>query len=494
MTQVSSPSSSLEGIEEYIQRVVQEWRVPGVGIGVLKDGELILAQGFGKRNIAAGLEVTPQTLFAIGSCSKAFTAAAAAILVDEGKLDWDTPVREYYPAFKLADPVATERTTMRDMLCHRTGLARYDMAWHNAPTSRKAMVESLQYCEANRDFRSVWQYQNMIYAAAGYLIEVISGQTWEEFVQQRILEPLGMSSTNFSAFASQQTADFALPYQEIRGEIEQTAFYERFEGTGPAGAINSNVFDMARWLSCFLNKGKYDNDKQLVSEAQFSQLIKPHMIIPDHPMLPRHPEEFYETYALGWQVSSYRGHIVVSHSGGVDGFTCLVSFLPDDGIGTIVLTNQYSMTSQALRVLTYTLFDRTLGLSALPWNERARQDSDKVKEVLAKSKEKSGAEGAAEVPLTHALSAYTGDYVHPGFGTFSLVQEGEGLKGIFNEKEFAFKHLYYNIFQVSLDLFDFHCKAAFSINLKGEIESFSIGLEPEAQPLVFTRPAAQPDS
>ena len=230
MTQVSSSSPSLEGIEEYVQRVVQEWKVPGVGIGVIKDGEMILAQGVGKRNVAADLEATPQTLFAIGSCSKAFTAAAAAILVDDGKLDWDTPVREYYPAFKLADPVATERTTVRDMLCHRTGLARYDMAWHNSPVSRKAIVESLQFCEANRDFRSVWQYQNMIYAAVGYLIEVISGQTWEEFVQQRILVPLGMSSTNFSVLESQRATDFALPYQEIRGEIGPTAFYERFEG------------------------------------------------------------------------------------------------------------------------------------------------------------------------------------------------------------------------------------------------------------------------
>lgn len=491
MAQELAPSPSLEGIEAYIQRVVQEWRVPGVGIGVIQDGELVFAQGFGKRNIASDLGVTPHTLFAIGSCSKAFTAAAAAILVDEGKLAWDTPVREYYPAFKLADPVATERTTMRDMLCHRTGLARYDMAWHNSPASRKAIVESLQYCEANRDFRSVWQYQNLIYATAGYLIEVISGQTWEEFVQQRILEPLGMSSTNFSVLASQQTPDFALPYQEIGGEIVPTAFFERFEGVGPAGSINSNVLDIAQWIRCFLNKGKYGADRRLVSEAQFSQLIQPHMVVPGHPMLPKYPEEFYDTYALGWLVSSYRGHTVVSHTGGIDGFTCQISFLPDDGIGTIVLTNQYAQTSQALRVLTLTLFDRTLGLSALPWDERARQDADKIKEVLAKGKEESGAEGAAEAPLTHALSAYTGEYVHPGFGTFSIVQEGERLKGLFNEKEFALKHLYYNIFQASQELFDFHCKVAFSINLKGEIESLSIGLEPEAKPLVFTRPASR---
>ena len=494
MTQLSSSSPALEGIEAYIQSVVQEWRVPGVGIGVIKDGELLLAQGFGKRNVAANLEATSRTLFAIGSCSKAFTAAAAAILVDEGRLDWDTPVRAYYPAFKLADPVATERTTIRDMLCHRTGLARYDMAWHNSLASRKAIVESLQYCEATRDFRSVWQYQNMIYATVGYLIEVISGQTWEEFVRQRILEPLGMSSTNFSAAVSQQSADFALPYQEIEGEIKQTAFYERFAGTGPAGSINSNILDMAQWLRFFLNKGKDGAGKQLVSEAQFSQLIQPHMVIPDHPMLPRHPEESYGTYALGWQVSSYRGHTVVSHTGGVDGFTCQVCFLPDDGVGTIVLTNQYSMTSQAIQALTLTLFDRTLGLSALPWDERARQDSSKIKELIEKQKTESGAEGAAEVPLTHELDAYTGEYVHPGFGTFSIVREGEGLKGVFNAKEFVLKHLYYNIFQASLALFNFHCKVAFSINLQGEIESFSIGLEPEATPLVFTRPVAQQDA
>lgn len=487
MTQISHASSSLEGLEDYIETIAQEWQVPGLGLAIIKDGEIVQAQGLGKRNVEKNLPATSQTLFAIGSCSKAFTAAALAILVDEGKLDWDTPVRHYFPAFKLADPVATERTTVRDMLCHRTGLARYDMAWHNSLFSRKEIVESLQYCEANHDFRSIWQYQNMIYATAGYLIEVITGQTWEQFVRLRILEPLGMSSTNFSVHDSPQSANFALPYQEIQGKVQPTAFFDRFAGMGPAGSLNSNALDMAQWLLCFLNKGQYGEGKQLLSEAQFNQLIKPHMVVPSHPMLPRQPEEFYNTYALGWLVSSYRGHTIVSHTGGIDGFTCQVCFLPEDGIGTVVLTNQYSLTSQALKVITYTICDRLLGLSALPWNERACEDANKIKEILEKSKQQSSAEGAVETPLTHTLSAYTGDFVHPGFGTFSIVEDGDGLKGLFNDKEYAFKHLYYNIFQVSLDLFNFHCKASFSMDIQGKIDSVSLPLEEEAKPLIFTR-------
>jgi CubicO group peptidase (beta-lactamase class C family) len=235
---------------------MQATRVPGLALGVILGDEVILAKGFGKRDIASGLEVTPRTLFAIGSSSKAFTAKGLAMLDDEGKLEWDKPVKHYIPSLQLYDYVATERLTPRDLLIHNSGLPRYDILWYNnANLSRKDVFERLQYLEPTRDFRTTWQYQNLMYATAGYLIEIISGQTWEEFIRQRILEPLGMSDTNFSVHDSQQTPDFALPYKETKQQIERIDFYDRMQAVGPAGAINSHIMDMAKWTSCLINEG-----------------------------------------------------------------------------------------------------------------------------------------------------------------------------------------------------------------------------------------------
>ncbi|GHO51808.1 serine hydrolase domain-containing protein [Ktedonobacter robiniae] len=278
-TSASVTDTALQGLPEVIEAIRDEWNVPGLATAVVKDGQVILSQGFGKRSIVGNLDATDQTLFAIGSSSKAFTAMAIAMLVDEGLVNWDTPIKHYLPTFKLYDPIATEQTTVIDLLAHRTGLPRYDLGWYNASLSRKDLFERLQYLEPNKKFREVWQYQNLMYMTAGYLIEALTGQTWEEFVQQRIFTPLGMTTSNFTPKDSQQTSDFALPYREVKEEVQQMEFYDRFQAVGPAGSINSSVQEMCKWLQCLLNKGKY-GETSLVSEAQFAQLIAPHMVIP----------------------------------------------------------------------------------------------------------------------------------------------------------------------------------------------------------------------
>ncbi|HEV2582450.1 MAG TPA: serine hydrolase domain-containing protein, partial [Ktedonobacteraceae bacterium] len=222
-------SKYFKGFDAFVLSVMQDAGVPGLGLAVVKDTEVILEQGFGKRNVAENLDVTPQTLFAIGSATKAFTAMALAILVKEGKLDWNVPVRHYLPTFRLHDPVASERLTSRDLLIHNSGLPGYNAVWYNSTISRKELVNRLRHFEPTYDLRTTWQYQNMMYMTAGYLVEMITGQTWEAFVQQRILEPLGMNSTNFSVHDSQQTPDFALPYKEIKDEVQAVKFYDRVQ-------------------------------------------------------------------------------------------------------------------------------------------------------------------------------------------------------------------------------------------------------------------------
>ena len=490
--QQSIAQQQLADLEEFVPSVMQATKVPGLALGVIKGDEVILAKGFGKRDIAGDLEVTPHTLFAIGSSSKAFTAMGLAMLVDEGKLEWDKPVKHYIPSLKLYDHVATERLTPRDLLIHNSGLPRYDILWYNnANLSRKDVVERLQYLEPTHDFRTTWQYQNLMYATAGYLTEIISGQTWEEFIRQRILEPLGMSDTNFSVHASQQTPDFALPYKETKEQIERIDFYDRMQAVGPAGAINSHIMDMAKWASCLINKGKYGSgEKRLLSEAQFNQYVTPQIITPDLPTLfTKYEELFSWTYAFGWFVSSYRGHTMIQHGGNIDGFSALVTFLPDDQIGIVTLTNLDS--NFATEIVTFSLCDRLFGLSEVPWLDRYQKKLAELKEQAEKSKQETAASRVPDAPLTHPLSDYAGEFEHPAYGTFTIVQDGDKLKGFYNDQEYAFTHLHYDVFTIEQERFEINCKGSFAINLKGDIESFSIalGLEPGTKPFVFTRAA-----
>lgn len=492
MTLQQSVEQQLADLDEFIPSVMQATKVPGLALAIIKGDEVILERGFGKRNIADDLDVTPQTLFAIGSSSKAFTAMGLAILVDEGKLEWDTPVKHYIPSFKLYDQFATERLTPRDLLIHNSGLPRYDILWYNnANLSRKDVIERLPYLEPTHDFRTTWQYQNLMYATAGYLIEVISGQIWEEFTRQRIMEPLGMSDTTFSVHDSQKAPDFALPYKEKKQQVERADFYDRFQAIAPAGAINSHLVDMAKWVRCLMNKGKYgDGEQQLLSEAQFNQLVTPQIISPDLPTLfTKYEELFSWTYAPGWFVSSYRGHTMLQHGGNIDGFTALVAFLPDEQLGIVTLTNLDS--NFATEIVTFSLCDRLFGLSHVPWFDRYQEKWAELKEQAEKSKQDAAADRVPNAPLTHPLSDYVGEFENPAYGTFTIRQDGDTLKGFYNELECAFTHLHYDVFAVEVVRMEVTTKGSFTMNLAGDIESFSIalGLEPGIKPFVFTRAA-----
>ena len=186
VSDTSKTKNQLQGFEDFVRTIIEYWKVPGVAVAIIKDGEIVHSQGYGLRNVAEGLQVTPETLFPIASCTKAFTSTSMALLADEGKLDWDTPVKEYIPSFKLYDSFATERLTPRDLVTHRSGLPRHDLMWYHSTYTRKELFDRLQYLEPSKDLRTLWQYQNLMYMAAGYLVGELSGQSWEEFAQKRI--------------------------------------------------------------------------------------------------------------------------------------------------------------------------------------------------------------------------------------------------------------------------------------------------------------------
>lgn len=484
----SESISPLQDFATFVHDIMQDWKIPGLAIAVVKDDEVLFSQGFGKRDVEGDLEVTPQTLFPIASCTKAFTATTLAILADEGKLDWDSPVKRYLPTFKLYDSLAGDRVTPRDLLTHRSGLPRHDLVWYQSSATRQELFERLQYLEPTKDFRSTWQYQNLMYMTAGYLVEQITGQGWEEFVQQRIFDRLGMSRSAFSATAAQQTADFSFPYRETKDEVKQIPFYEQW-AVGPAGSIVSNIADLTSWLMLHVNKGRYGGE-QIVSENQVEQMHAPQMVAPVTFPFAEIP---IMNYGLGWFVKPYRGHMMAEHGGNIDGFSSLVTLLPALNAGMVVLTNMGG--TPVPSILTYAICDRLLSLEAVAWSERFHTFWIALKEADEKGKEKTEADRVPDTHPSHALDAYAGEYGHPGYGVVTVALEDGQLKGTYNSMTFPLAHYHYDIFEASIESIEARMKISFATNVKGDIDSLSAPFEPTVKDIVFRRlpPGAMTD-
>jgi CubicO group peptidase (beta-lactamase class C family) len=400
--------------------------------------------------------------------------------VDEGKLDWDTPVRHYLPSFKLYDSVVSERLTPRDLVTHRSGLPRHDLVWFNSPYSREELVRRLQYLEPNKDFRSVWQYQNLMYMTAGYLIEYITGQTWETFVQEHLFQPLGMYGSNFSVEVSQAAEDYALPYKEKDEVLTQVPFYIEF-AVGPAGSINTTAADMTRWLLLHLNQGVYDNQR-LISEAQLRDMHMPQMVM-------KEPSRFVElsqaSYGLGWFIQPYRGHDFIHHGGNIDGFSTMTTLMPRDQLGVVVLSNLNG--TPAPWILCLNVYDRLLGLEQIVWTERFKKDEAEGKAGEAKGKEKSETDRVPDTQPSHSLESYMGEYEHPGYGLLSFKLVEGALRAQLNDNPFPVKHYHYDTFELLWELWDFRFKATFTTNVRGDIEAVVVPFEQTVRDIVFKR-------
>jgi CubicO group peptidase (beta-lactamase class C family) len=476
----------LQGFDEFVHQTMQEWKVQGLAMAIVQGNDVIFAQGFGKRDTAHDLPVTPRTLFPIASCTKAFTTTALSILADQGKLDWETPIRTYLPAFKLYDSFASERMTARDLVTHCSGLPRHDLMWYNSSSTREELFERLRYLEPTKDFRLFWQYQNLMYMTAGYLIGRISGQSWEAFIQQHIFDALDMNSSNFDIIeTTKNTEDFSYPYKEDNedDEVKEIPFYAAQGAIAPAGAIVSSIDDMSKWIRLHLNKGRY-NEQQIVSESQIAMLHSPQIVIPEASKYAEFP---YSSYAFGWAVQPYRGYSFIHHGGNIDGFSSFTSFFPRENVGIVVLSNMSG--SNVPIILTLNAFERLLNLDQVPWNERFMKEHDELKAGQKQGKVKSETDRVPDTRPSHKLSDYTGDFTNPGYGTLAikLNDTGDELQATFNNMTFPIKHYHYDIFDINIERFEIDMKATFLTNVKGDIESVSIPLEPAVKDIVFKR-------
>jgi CubicO group peptidase (beta-lactamase class C family) len=477
----------LEGFKERIEATLKDSSCPGMSMAIVKDGETVFANGFGYRDVERQLPAGADTQYPIGSCSKSFTAMSVALMVDEGKLGWDTPVRRYMTGFSMFDPVVSERLTPRDMLTHRSGLARHEFAWYASSFSREELIERLRYLEPNKDLRELFQYNNLLYMTAGYLAGNVVGMQWEDLVKKRIFEPLGMLQSNLSVEDLQRGSDYAVPYQEIKNEIKRIPFRD-INTIGPAGSINSSVKEMANWVKLHLSKGKFEG-QQILSEAVFDEMHAPQIVAPATITEIAKDETIHWLYAMGWWTVSYRGHEMWLHEGGIDGFTATTYLLPRLGIGVVGLSNL----SSNFHVVGMTLeaIDRMAGLTFIDWHGRIGSFMTRMKQAAEEGRMKSAAERVPDTPPTHALSAYTGSYEHPAYGTFKVCNEGDVLVATFFKQDFPLEHYHYDVFQFHLDTVDMDFKVQFHMDGKGDINRLSIPFTPGVKDIVFERVAEE---
>jgi CubicO group peptidase (beta-lactamase class C family) len=468
----------LDGFDTFATQALRDWKCDGFAIAVIQDGKVILSKGYGLRDLKKNLPVTEKTLFAIGSSTKSFTVTAMGTLVDQGKLDWDKPVREYLPDFKMYDPFATERMTPRDLVTHRSGLPRHDLMWYNSPFSRQELFERLRYLEPNKDFRTAFQYQNLMFMTAGYLAGHLAGTTWEELVRKSIFEPLGMKSSNFSVTDSQKSADYSLGYQVVNDVVVDMPF-RNIDAIGPAGSINSNIEDMTKYVMMHMAKGK-----GVVSATNETQMMIPQMAI----ATPSPDKELGDlAYGMGFFVTSYRGHKFVHHGGNIDGFSALVAFLPDDKLGLVILTNQNGSPLPA--VVAYNIWDRMLGLDQIDWTARLKQQRAMTKASQDEAKQKGYTIQRTGTHPSHELGEFAGEYEHPGYGIVKIEQAGAALKLDYHGMGGVLKHFHYDVFEVPKDDANPFSeeKVQFHTNLAGEIDALGIPLESTLKDITFVK-------
>ena len=420
---VNAQISSAE-IDKLVERTLKEFDVPGISVGIVKDGKLIHAKGYGVKTIHTNEKVDENTLFCIASNSKAFTAAAIGMLVDEGKLKWDDKVTQYIPEFRMYNSYVTEEFTIRDLLSHRSGLGlgAGDLMWwpDSNNFSIKDVIGNMQYLKPVSAFRTKYDYDNLLYIMAGEVVERVSGKSWEEFVETRIMEPLNMTKSAGSYDRLKDKSNFASAHAPVEGKLQQVPHY-KFTYGNALGGIYSNITDMSKWVQLQLDSGKY-NGKQLFSDKVHAEMWTPQTIIPV-----RNRGSYitnFNSYGLGWFVSDVKGYKQVSHTGGMPGMVTQVTLIPDLDLGIIVLTNQQS--GAAFTAITNQIKDSYLGITG---TDRVKEMSDRVKAGKEKA-DKTVEEIWSVIKNNQKKSAwkpdvkqYTGTFRDEWFGEVNITEK-----------------------------------------------------------------------
>lgn len=483
-SRVPATLAALEELDPWLDELMATWDVPGLGLAIVRDGEIVRVTGHGMRDVEAGQPVTEDTLFAIGSSSKAFTTMTLAILAGEGKFDWDDPLIDHLPGLKLNDEFATNRLTPRDMASHQSGLPRHDLAWYGRTEfGLEEIFTNLRHYEPTAELRETWQYNNLMYATLGYLVEQLDGRSWEESVRARVLDPLGMPRTNFSVADSAADSNHALPYDEREDELTAIPFRD-ISHVGPAGSINSSAKEMAQWALLQLSDGSL-GDVTILPEANLTELHTPRAVMGG---LPSDPELAPSLYGMGWMIDGYRGHLRIHHGGNIDGFSALVTFFPHDDLGIVVLTNRNA--TPVGEFVVRQVADRVFGHDPKDWSGKAFATQSAAKEALADNEEETASSRVEGTAPSHPIADYAGSFECPGYGPMNVTLEGERLTAEYNGLGGPLEHWHYDVFRMEESADNpalGGTKLRYESNLEGEIAALYVSLEPTLPALRFDR-------
>ncbi|MCL8000498.1 serine hydrolase, partial [Brucella sp. 21LCYQ03] len=426
-------------IDSLLEKVRVDYQVAGFSVAVVHKDSLLYSKGYGYRNYEQTLPATPQTLYAIGSSTKAFTAGLIGKLFGDS-LSLDDKITQHLPALRFQDGRESQ-VTVRDLMAHRTGLSRYDFSWYLFNTdSRDSLIARVQHMKPSSDLRASWLYNNFMYLAQGMIAEKLTGKSWEDNIRTHFMNPLGMKQSNLTIADMLQNKDASLGYMVDGEKNIQYIPYYHIRGMGPAGSINSSVAEMANWVKAWLNNGKFKG-QQVLPANYVQEALSSQMVIASALPSVKQPDVHLKNYGLGWMIGSYRGHYQVEHGGNIDGFSASVAFFPTDSLGIVVLTNQNG--SEVPGVVRNVLSDELLGLSFVNWNTRG-VEKDSVETAV-----KPATEDLRQVKGTkpsHLLADYVGQYHHSAYGQFEIRLENDTLKTHLATKNLCLEHYHYDTF------------------------------------------------
>lgn len=444
---MAQSAEDLRRLDVYIAEALEAWPVPGLAVAIVKNGEIVFEKGYGVREIGREEPVDENTLFAIASNTKAFTAAALAILVDSQKVSWDDRVRKFLPYFELYDPYVSNEMRIRDLLSHRSGLGTFsgDLLWYGTEYSAEEVVRRARYLEPTGQFRADYRYSNVMVIAAGEVVQAASGIPWSMFVREHIFEPSGMSRTVTSVRDLAGMENVATPHKPTRDGIVALEWYN-WDSMAAAGGIISSVHDMAAWMEVQLNRGEIDG-KRLFSREASQEMWRAHTPIPvSESTREMYPSTHFQAYGLGWSLMDYRSRKVVSHGGGYDGMYSRVVLVPEENLGVVVLTNSMTGITTAI---TNRVVDLYLGAEERDWSTEllvrykigAQRSSGRLEDIMHD-----------RIPGTSPslpLESFEGIYGGPMYGDASVtLEDGHLVLRLLPTRDFVadLTHLHFNTF------------------------------------------------
>lgn len=450
VTTLSSQSTSIAALDQYIESSRLLYRVPGMTVTIVHNGRVLLAKGYGTRSVSDTTHVSVETLFPMASTTKALTAVAMAILVDEGQINWSDPVVRYLPYFRLSDPYVTSQLTIKDLFTHNSGLPGTDLLWTMWDYSPEEMIKRLRNMPLSYSLRGGYQYQNIMYMTAGILIEKISGIPWEEFVRARIFDPLEMHRTHALRSHAYKDHNRVTPHA-IRDDNVIEIIDSAADSIHAAGAAWTCSADVAHWLQLMADSGIY-RGQRLISEQSYEMITSPQIIIPRQRFYPSqiYTQPHFRAYGLGWYMHDYHGEKVLFHTGSLNGAVAIAGVIPAHGIGVFISGNLGG--AEVRHALMYKIVDTLLGLPSRDWSPDIKNLYENIRNGNLIQKKVTMPPKVADAPPTHPLETFIGQYHDDFLGKLTVEQYKDGLRITTRaDRHIVLTHRQYNTFNALIE-------------------------------------------